>query len=66
MFRERLTELLANLAEPTKAAAVLAVGLDRFKIINESLGTSVGDALLRVVADRLRSAIRPGDVALAW
>jgi diguanylate cyclase (GGDEF)-like protein len=66
MFRERLTELLADLDERTNAAAVLTVDLDRFKIINDSLGASVGDALLRVVADRIRSAIRPGDIAACF
>jgi len=63
MFCERVTELVANLEPTTDAAAVLSVGLDQFKAINGSLGRPVGDALLRVVADRLRSALRQGDIA---
>jgi diguanylate cyclase (GGDEF)-like protein len=60
MFRACLTELLAGTA-PT--AAVLKVGLDRFKLINNSLGRGLGDALLRNVAGRIRAAIGPDDVA---
>ena len=62
MFRERLHALLASPDHAASVAAVLIFDLDRFKAINDSLGSSVGDALLRVVADRVRSAVGPSDL----
>jgi diguanylate cyclase (GGDEF)-like protein/PAS domain S-box-containing protein len=43
--------------------AVLYVDIERFKLINESLGHDLADALLTRVAERIRDAIRPNDVA---
>ena len=42
--------------------AVLIVGLDRFKLINETLGHAAGDQMLIAVARRLLTCLRPGDV----
>jgi diguanylate cyclase (GGDEF)-like protein len=63
MFRERLMTLLANGHGEVEPAAVMLINLARFKAINDSLGHIVGDKLLRVVADRIRSALGPDGFA---
>ncbi len=62
LFMDRVTHAL-GWARPDDATplAVLLLDLDRFKVINESLGHAVGDQLLAAVGRRLNEALRPAD-----
>ncbi|HEV7721260.1 MAG TPA: diguanylate cyclase, partial [Iamia sp.] len=59
---DRLDHALARQSAPTAdQLAVLFCDLDRFKVVNDSLGHGVGDQVLVAVADRLRATIAPGN-----
>jgi len=62
MFNQLLEQSIKSARRKESKCAVLFIDLDRFKIINDSLGHSVGDALLVEVASRLRSSVRESDV----
>ncbi len=61
MLMDRLAQALSHAQRAQQQVAVLFIDLDRFKIVNDSLGHHVGDQLLQEVARRLRSAVRDDD-----
>jgi diguanylate cyclase (GGDEF)-like protein/PAS domain S-box-containing protein len=62
-YQERLGQALAEAKHSGKRVAVLCVDLDLFKNVNDSFGHPMGDRLLRLVADRLRSQVRGNHIA---
>jgi diguanylate cyclase (GGDEF)-like protein/PAS domain S-box-containing protein len=60
-LRKRLDEMLVHARRNPEKIAVLFLGIDNFKAVNDTLGHAVGDKLLRGVARRLRSTLREED-----
>ncbi|HUP44951.1 MAG TPA: EAL domain-containing protein [Thermoanaerobaculia bacterium] len=61
LFMDRLIIAVAQANRASQKLAVLFLDLDRFKDINDSLGHSVGDVLLKSAAERIRRCVREGD-----
>src|SRR4051812_22860351 len=62
LLRHQLDEKLHRTRRSTEKVAVLVLGLDNFKVVNDTLGHGTGDKLLRAVAKRLRSTLRDQDL----
>jgi diguanylate cyclase (GGDEF)-like protein/PAS domain S-box-containing protein len=58
LLNDRLDQALARLHRETTCAALLLLDIDRFKLVNDSLGHQVGDALLVEVASRIEAVTR--------
>jgi diguanylate cyclase (GGDEF)-like protein len=63
LFFEHLVRAVANANRTGASLAVLYLDLDRFKLVNDSLGHNMGDQLLEAVAQRLRNSLRTADLA---
>ncbi len=61
LLADRLATAIAAIGRRDLGVAVLFIDVDRFKVVNDSLGHRTGDLLLVALADRLRRSLRPGD-----
>jgi diguanylate cyclase (GGDEF)-like protein/PAS domain S-box-containing protein len=61
LLADRMRVAIAQAARYSLRLALLFVDLDRFKLVNDSLGHEIGDKLLKVVAERMRSSVRDAD-----
>ncbi|MDB5821512.1 MAG: Response regulator receiver protein, partial [Herminiimonas sp.] len=61
LFTEKLQQALDNSRRHGGIVAIIFLDLDRFKVVNDTMGRQAGDALLKAMSIRLRSCVRPGD-----
>jgi diguanylate cyclase len=64
LLDDRITQAIAQADRQAHEFAVLVIDLDRFKLINDSLGHRAGDELLREVAHRLKDVVRAVDTTV--
>ncbi len=61
MFLERLDEAVKRAKRTTRSFGVMFIDLDRFKVVNDSLGHDAGDRLLAIAAKRIVASVRESD-----
>lgn len=61
LLKDRLDLAIAHAQRNKRKLAAMFLDLDRFKLVNDTLGHSMGDRLLKAVAKRLQSCLRQGD-----
>ncbi|MDH5517384.1 MAG: EAL domain-containing protein [Gammaproteobacteria bacterium] len=61
-FIERIDEAIKRAVRHSESGALLFLDLDRFKLVNDSLGHDAGDTLLKIVAQRIQSCLRETDL----
>ena len=61
LFLDRLGQAMASAARNRRRLAVFYIDLDRFKVVNDSLGHTIGDLLLQQISERFHSVIRKQD-----
>ncbi len=61
LLKDRLTLEISHAKHTSQKLAVMYLDLDRFKLINDTLGHNMGDKVLKQISSRLKSCVRPDD-----
>jgi len=63
LLGDRVAQAIAHRWHSDRVLALLAIDIDRFKLVNDGYGQAAGDQLLKLVGERLQSIVREGDTA---
>lgn len=66
LLEDRIGQAIKIAKRQKTKVAILFIDLDRFKLVNDSLGHNIGDALLKTVAERLKGCLRDTDTIARW
>ncbi len=66
LFNDHLTQAISKAVRNSLKMAVLFLDLDRFKLVNDTLGHAAGDQLLQAFAQRLKHCLRQSDIVARW